>query len=209
MKAAWTGFLLSLSLCLDLGLVNVAVLRVSLERGALAGFLLGLGSGAGDLVYFTLSVYGAAALAEWRPVRLTLWIIGTAVLAYLAVRTIRDVIHPKQLDLDQAPSFAQSYRGLFVTGIGLGLASPTAILWFAAVGGSVIASFGAQRGVLWQFAAGFVTAGLVWGAAMAWTAAKFSELIGKKLVRWLSLASALLFLYFAAMVFRDGARQFL
>jgi L-lysine exporter family protein LysE/ArgO len=209
LKAAWTGFLLSLSLCLDLGLVNVAVLRVSLERGAPAGFLLGLGSSVGDLVYFALSVFGAAALAEWRPVRFGLWIFGTAVLIYLAGRMLHEVIRPMQPDLNQTPAFGQTNAGLFVTGIGLALASPTAILWFGAVGGSVIASFGAQPGVLWQFAAGFVAAGIVWGAAMAWTAARFSERIGKKLVRWLSLASALLFLYFAAVVFRDGAREFL
>jgi L-lysine exporter family protein LysE/ArgO len=209
MKAAWTGFLLSLSLCLDLGLVNIAVLRVSLDRGARAGFLLGLGSGLGDLVYFTLSVYGASALSQLRPVRLALWIFGTIVLLYLAARMLRDVIRPRQLDLNQPATFPKSEAALFATGVGLALASPTAILWFAAVGGSVIASFGTQRAVLWQFTAGFITAGLLWGAAMSWLAAKFAQLLGKKLVRWLSLASALLFLYFAALVFRGGARQFL
>ena len=60
-------------------MVNVAVFRATLQHGAPAGFLLGVGSVIGDLVYFTLALYGAAVLLEFKPVRWTLWIGGTAV----------------------------------------------------------------------------------------------------------------------------------
>ena len=205
MKPFWTGFLLSLSLCLDLGIVNVAVLRASLQQGAAAGFLLGVGSCLGDLVYFTLAVFGATALVAWTPVRWGLWILGTGVLLLLAWRMVRETIHPKKLALDDGAMPRESGIKLVATGGGLALASPTAILWFAAVGGSVIATFGGDRNSLWVFAAGFAAAGLVWTAVFAYMAAALRH-FGSRLVRAISLVSAFLFFYFALLVFVDGAR---
>ena len=45
------GFFLSLSLCLDIGLVNVAMISLTLSHGFKPGFWLGLGSCVGDLIY--------------------------------------------------------------------------------------------------------------------------------------------------------------
>ena len=59
MRTYWAGFLLALSLCLDLGLVNIVTLRVSLARSGTAAFLLGLGSVVGDLIYFAAVTAGA------------------------------------------------------------------------------------------------------------------------------------------------------
>jgi L-lysine exporter family protein LysE/ArgO len=145
---------------MDLGIVNLATLRVALTQGGTAAFLLGIGSCVGDLVYFTLAAMGAATLAQWAPVRWGLWLFGTAVLLYLAWKMAREVIHPKQVTVGEG--VVKSKTSLLLTGMGLALASPTAILWFAAVGGSVIASFGSGRGrnvTLVPFVAGFTAAG--------------------------------------------------
>lgn len=208
-RSLWTGFLLSLSLCLDLGIVNLAILRTALRQGGAAGFLIGLGSCAGDLVYFTLAVFGAAALLQWAFFRWALWLLGTGVLLFLAWRMVREVLHPKTLDRAEAPPLAeQAPSGLLATGAALALASPTSILWFAAVGGSVIASLGTDRASLWEFASGFALGGLAWSALFAYAAAGLRRL-GSRLVRALSLLSALLFLYFAAVVFLHGLRHVL
>jgi len=203
-KPFWSGFLLSLSLCLDLGLVNVATLRTALQRGGTAAFLMGLGSCIGDMIYFSLAIFGAAALAAWAPFRWTLWILGSATMLFLAWRMAKEVLHPKEPDLGGPPP---GKRGLLLTGMGLALASPSAILWFAAVGGSVIASFGRERNTLASFAAGFAAGGLAWAAAFGYGVATLRTLLGKTLVRGLSLVSALLFLYFAAVVFTRGLRD--
>ncbi len=213
MQEFFTGFLLSLSLCMDLGLVNVVMLRISLSRGATAAFFLGMGSVAGDLVYFSLAVFGATTLLGLRSVRLGLWIFGTATLLYLVVRSVREVFHPEVLDRNHAlPEKRAGLTKLFVTGAGLALASPTAMLWFAAVGGSVIASHGQPSGdnrrVLATFASGFASAGILWAAGFAYGAAALKNLLGWKLVKALSLASAILFLYFAVAVFLSGLREF-
>jgi L-lysine exporter family protein LysE/ArgO len=208
-KPFWNGFLLSLSLCLDLGIVNVAVVRISLEQGGRAGFMLGVGSCVGDLVYFTLAVLGAAVLLDIAAIRWALWIVGTCALLYLTWRMAHHVIHPKALQVNETrPRSTGSGIKLLFSGLGLALASPSAILWFAAVGGSVIASLGGDRVNLWKFGMGFATAGLAWAAVFAYAVATL-RLLGTRLVRGLSLASALLFLYLAIVVFVDGVRHFL
>jgi len=53
-----SGFLLSLSLCLDLGIVNVAIIKTGVEKGFLPSLNIGLGSTVGDIVYATLSTLG-------------------------------------------------------------------------------------------------------------------------------------------------------
>jgi L-lysine exporter family protein LysE/ArgO len=210
LKPVWTGFLLSLSLCLDLGLVNVAILRTSLQRGGLAGFLLGAGSSIGDLIYFTLAAAGATAVLGWAPVRWILWLAGTAVLLALAWRMAREVLRPRQIEIEGADLASDRTNfGLIAMGAGLALASPSAILWFAAVGGSVIASFGADRHSLLGFAAGFFSGGMAWSAFFAFAAASLKRLFGTSLLRALSFVAALLFLYFAAIVFVQGLRQML
>jgi L-lysine exporter family protein LysE/ArgO len=203
----WLGFLLCLSLCLDLGVVNLAILRASLRHGGSAGFLIGLGSCAGDLVYFALSLAGAAAVLRWTPVRWALWLFGTGVLLFLAWRMARDVIHPRPIAESDALPTPDRPPQLLMMGVGLALASPTSILWFAAVGGSVIASSGAATHSVFAFGAGFALAGIVWSAAFAYSAATLRRWMGDSLVRGLSLVSALLFLYFAGVIFMDGLRR--
>jgi L-lysine exporter family protein LysE/ArgO len=152
---------------------------------------------------------GAATLAQWAPVRWSLWLFGTAALLYLAWKMAREVVHPRQITMGETTQ--QSHHSLLLTGMGLALASPTAILWFAAVGGSVIASFGdrttgGDRGTLLPFAAGFAAAGLTWAAMIAYGAGALRGSLGKPVIRALALVSAIVFLYLAAVVFVRGLR---
>jgi L-lysine exporter family protein LysE/ArgO len=205
-----TGFLLSLSLCLDIGIANVAILRTALGRNGTAGFLIGLGSCVGDLIYFVLAILGSAALLEWAPIRWTLWLFGTGALLYMTSRMAREVVHPKKFDVEegQLATRATPSQNFFI-GLGLALASPTAILWFAAIGGSVIASVSGSRYSVWGVAAGFAAAGVTWSALLAYGAARFGRLLGPQLVRSLAFVSALLFLYFAIFVFVHGLQEML
>jgi L-lysine exporter family protein LysE/ArgO len=199
-----TGFVFALSLCLDLGLVNVAVLRASLERGVAAGFLVGLGSSLGDLVYFTAAALGAAALLTWQPLRVALWLGGTVVLLVLAWRMLREARRPHVVDLERSPAPPGSALRLLGWGAALALASPSGILWFAAVGASVVAAAGGQRGELIPFAAGFFSGSVVWSIALAAAAVALRRVLGERLTRWLSTASAALFLLLAGWVFVRG-----
>jgi L-lysine exporter family protein LysE/ArgO len=195
--------LLSLSLCLDLGIVNVAIVRTALQRGGRAGLAVGAGSCFGDLFYFGAALLGVATLLAWPPFRWALWLGGTAILIGLSVKMVREVVRPRALDFD-GPADPRPALRLFGWGFSLSLASPTAILWFAVVGGSVIAELGGTRADLIPFAAGFFAAGLAWSAGLAAAAATLRHVGGRRLSRALAFASALLFIYFAVMVFVRG-----
>ncbi|MGO0059161.1 LysE family translocator [Brevibacillus fluminis] len=202
-----SGFFLSISLCLDLGMVNVAMIRTGVERGFVPALFLGLGSGIGDLIYAALSMVGISLLLEQVVIRWILWIGGTLILLYLTYNMFREVARPKQLDLDagEKGSTGRSPLKNLMSGIGLALASPSAILWFATVGGSIIAANHAVDELsLPLFFFGFFVAGLVWSFAVALVSSQGGKLLGPRLIRGFSLLSALLFLYFAAKVFWNG-----
>lgn len=224
------GALLSLSLCLDLGIVNLAIIRTGIARGAVPAFLIGLGSCFGDIIWAGLAGAGIAALLQFSIVRWVLWLGGTAALLYLTWQMVRQAIAsptPQStlvgaaIEADEAGSPSHDGRigkllalvgpstGIgrdFLDGLLLALASPTTMVWFAAVGGSLIASSVGTATTLDlpSFYAGFFLAGMAWSLAVAVGAAVLGRALGPALVRMTAIASAALFVYFAWRVFMSG-----
>ncbi len=204
-----SGFLLSLSLCLDLGMVNVSLLRTGVQRGFLPALMVGLGSGLGDMIYAVLSMAGITFLLQHLVVKWVLWLGGSAVLLWMSWQIIRETRKPKEINLDSAITVRSPIKD-FSWGIGLALASPSAILWFATIGGSVIASSqdGSQASLL-LFLGGFFLASIVWSVVMAFLAAQGGRMMGPRLIRGFSVASTVLFLFFACKVFYNGYQTLL
>jgi L-lysine exporter family protein LysE/ArgO len=210
------GLLLSLSLCLDLGIVNLALMHTAMRAGLRPAVMLGLGSALGDLCYALLSASSLALLLQFRGVRLALWLCGSAALLYLMLRMLRESLAPHALaGAAQPPGCAATAAGApraaahFRRGLLLALASPSAILWFAAVGGSLIAASARTPGVFALFLAGFALAGILWSFALATLVARTHHLLGRSGQRLAALASALLFAYFAVEVMAKGYREFM
>jgi len=206
------GFLLSLSLCLDIGIVNMAILSMVLSRGFRPGMMLGLGSCFGDLFYAVLALLGMTALLQFEAVKWVVWIGGSAVLLIFAYRTAREGLRPAQppdaVPAGQAPRHA-SHRQIFGRGFLLAVSSPTAMLWFAAAGGALIAKSGATNAVAAPaFLSGFFLGGLSWTFGLCWLASHGSKRIGHgSMLRICHLASAVLFIYFACSVVLNGYRD--
>jgi len=205
------GFLLSLSLCLDIGIVNMAILTMTISRGFRHGMLLGLGSCFGDLFYAVMALLGMAALLQFEPVKWVVWIGGSAVLLTFAYRTAREGLRPIQAVVANTPDGAGAAlpkrdTHTFARGFLLAVASPTAMLWFAAAGGALIAKSGAANWVAAPvFLAGFFLGGLAWTVSLCWLASHGSKHIGQgMLLRTCHLASAALFTYFACSVVLSG-----
>lgn len=203
-----SGFLLSLSLCLDLGIVNIAVIKTGLERGVLPSFMVGLGSSFGDLIYAILSMVGMSLLLQFTIIRWILWLGGSAFLLYLSFNMLKITLRPKISNITIGNSINDKSRlNHLMIGAGLALSSPSAILWFAAVGGSVIAAttrhFRASDALV-IFFMGFFFAGILWSFVLAYVSGKARKMMGTRLTRFLSLTSAVLFIYFAFRVFFNG-----
>lgn len=205
-----SGFLLSFSLCLDLGIVNVAIMKTGVERGAVPAIMIGLGSGIGDLVYASLAVVGISFLLTLPVVRWALWIGGTVVLLYLTITMTRHSFSPRHIIPEKSPDAKSPLIRDFLWGVGLALSSPSAILWFATVGGSVIASTSLSSSAsLLLFFGGFSAASNVWSVALGFLCHRAGMMMGPRLIRMFSVVSAVLFLHFAVRVFVNGYQTLL
>ena len=202
------GFFLSLSLCLDIGIVNVAILSRTLSHGFRPGFWLGLGSCIGDLVYATLALAGMSALLRFDSVRWVVWIGGAAMLLFLTWKMAREALFPAPAAEGTHSEPEASPAHGFARGVALAMSSPSAILWFAAVGGALIAKSGATdtRGAS-LFLGGFFLGGLAWTLFICTLASQGRKHAGASLLRGCHLVSALLFAYLSYSVIVDGYRD--
>ncbi|ATP46280.1 lysine transporter LysE [Pseudomonas putida] len=203
------GFLLSLSLCLDIGIANIAMITLAMQRGFLKGFWLGLGTCVGDLIYAVAALAGMTVLLQFESVRWTLWLGGSALLVWFAVKMLLAAWRGGHMDT-RADVVVDSGWREFLRGIFLAMSSPTAILWFAAVGGVLISRSGGgsllEAGL---FLSGFFAAGLVWCLSLCGIASHGGRLLGDRLLTWSYLLSAAIFCYFAVYVIVSGYREFI
>ncbi|HEY3597275.1 MAG TPA: LysE family transporter [Paraburkholderia sp.] len=207
MNPATNGFLLSLSLCLDIGIVNIAMMTMAMQRGYWTGFWLGLGSCIGDLLYAILALAGMTALLHFAAVRWGMWLGGTVVLVVLAIKMLVSALKSTTTETQSSDSSNGTPFQQLLKGMLLALSSPSAIVWFAAVGGALIAQSGAQG---WQatgsFLAGFFGAGVLWTVAVCFVARQGGKAFGTKALAFCYFASAGLFAFFAWQVVSSGYR---
>ncbi|WP_031359192.1 LysE family translocator [Caballeronia sordidicola] len=204
------GFFLSLSLCLDIGIANVAIISLTLSHGFKPGMMIGLGTCFGDLVYAALALAGMAALLQFDTVRWVVWIGGAIVLLFLTFKMAREALFPAYAppvegEPDLVPTPRPSHLRSFMRGTLLAVSSPSAILWFAAVGGALIAKAGATGPVSASvFLIGFFCGGLAWTLFICTLASHGRKRAGAALLRACHVLSAVLFAYFAYSVIVNG-----
>ncbi|WP_159876560.1 LysE family translocator [Aquitalea denitrificans] len=212
---ATKGFLLSISLCLDIGIVNAALINTGLRKGLRSALLMGLGSCFGDLFYALLSLLGMTLLFSFTPVRWVMWLGGGAVLLWLAWKMARAAWREFHQPSSQALTgndavSARSSQAEFWRGLLMALASPSSLLWFAAVGGSIIAQSTDGSSLSASiFLSGFFLGGLVWSSFLAWLASHGQKLVGHRLLLYCNAASAALFVYLALGVIVNGYQTLL
>ncbi|UVL63010.1 LysE family translocator [Pseudomonas sp. B21-032] len=204
------GFLLSLSLCLDIGIANIAMITLAMQRGFLQGFWLGLGTCVGDLLYAIAALAGMTVLLQFETVRWVLWLGGSVLLVWFAIKMLLAALRGNtHLQTPGAVVIESGWRE-FLRGIFLAMSSPSAILWFAAVGGVLISRSGGgsllEAGL---FLSGFFAAGLIWCLSLCGIASHGRRLLGDRLLTWSYLLSAGIFCYFAGYVILSGYREFI
>jgi L-lysine exporter family protein LysE/ArgO len=174
--------------------------------------VLGLGTCAGDLFYATLALAGMSALLQFTTVRWVVWIGGAIVLLFLTWKMAREALYPAsappvegEADFTTSrPSHAKS----FLRGALLAVSSPSGILWFAAVGGALIAKAGATNPANASvFLTGFFIGGLGWTLLICLLASHGRKRAGTTLLRACHVMSAVLFAYFSYSVIVDGYRD--
>lgn len=192
-QAFVTGFVLCISLCLDIGIVNTAIINVAIRNGFRSSFLIGLGSCVGDILYAFLSFMGIGILFSIPYVKMIIWaggnmlLIGILISLLMKVRSEADFsAHPDRID--------KAGTRYFRTGILLSLSSPTSILWFASIGGSLIAVQNQHNSfhLTLIFFSGFSLAGIFWSLGLSYSISKIRTVFNNSVNTVLNLISILL-----------------
>lgn len=132
-------------------------------------------------------------------------------LCYLSYQSFKDFFSPKTLNLESKDIETKSLWKYFFTGTWLVISAPTALIWFVTVGGSVVeATIGDIKGQsIMPFSLGFVTVSIFWSIVISYVSSIGGKLIGTKMIRYFSLASGILFVYFIGYIFVNGLKKIL
>ncbi|RLT47852.1 MAG: hypothetical protein DWI65_04740 [Candidatus Limnocylindrus sp. ZSMar2m-chloro-G89] len=202
------GAALAFSINIEVGVVNVMIVRTAIDRGAWPAFLIGLGSCIGDLIWACAGALGVSVLLAWPPAAWILWLGGSGALCWFAAAALRDATRGGSIDESSPLRRANGIRAIGL-GLGIALSSPTLILWTATVGGSVLASQAADLAGFVPFISGFGAAAVAHSAILSGIVGATRRFTGPRTVRAVSLVSALMFAAFAIGIFMDGARRLL
>lgn len=206
-----SGVLIGMSLVLELGTGNLALIRTGITKGFFPAFIFSIGCAAGDMVYAVLSVLGISLLLQSSSIfQVFIWLGGTIMLSHLTFQSFKDFFSPKPIHLEGKGIQKKSLWAYFLTGIWLVVSAPTAIVWFVTVGGSVVTSTignASDNQSMLPFFFGFVTVSVVWGAFLAYLSSIGGKVMSAKMTRFFSLVSGLLFLYFTFYVFINGLKK--
>jgi putative LysE/RhtB family amino acid efflux pump len=118
-------------IALQLGPMSLLLIRSTLRDGVRVGLAIGAGVAVIDALYAALGAAGAASLLSIGPLRLALGILGTAVLAWLGVRTLLAAVRVRA-GLE-GPDDVGDPRRAFRTSLGATASNPLTIASWAGI----------------------------------------------------------------------------
>ena len=131
MHAAAIGFGLGFFVALQLGPMSLFLIRSTLRSGWKVGLAIGAGIACIDGLYAAAGAGGATPLLTIQPVRLTLGLIGAAVLVSLGVRTLYSAVRVRVGS--ETPFETSTPRRAFLTALGGTASNPSTIVSWGAI----------------------------------------------------------------------------
>jgi len=131
MNAIVVGFGLGFVVAAAIGPISLLCMRTVLRGSLAGGVAIGAGAAVIDATYAGLGAAGAAQVLEIDALRLTLGLLGAAVLALLGARTITSAFRVR-LGAETSDEVATPLRA-FVTSLAATASNPTTIASWAAV----------------------------------------------------------------------------
>ena len=187
------GLLFGFLLAATVGPMWVLCFRRTIEQGALAGFISGMGIAVADGLYGAVAAFGLTAISGFLlDQRFWLGLIGGIFLLYLGIKCLTANPVPVQESQKEKTGLGQT----FLSTLGLTLANPPTILAFAAIFaglGLVTDDYGTAALVVLGVFLGSASWWLVLAAGAGWLRGR----IGPALFRAINIVSGLSILGFA------------
>jgi len=187
------GLAVGFAVAFALGPIGLLVIRRTIERGWLHGFVSGLGVATADSAYGAIAAFGLTTVTtllvgvDW-----LLGVVGGAVLVVLAARALHAALPAgsaveARADTARAGGLPGAWGSMFA----LTLTNPATILFFAALFASLGAGSAGAGGAL-SVVAGVFAGSVAWWALLTGLVAAFRAHLTPPVVRWLNIGSALL-----------------
>ncbi|MEI7742589.1 MAG: LysE family transporter [Chloroflexota bacterium] len=188
------GLAIGFAIAFALGPIGLLVIRRTVERGWLYGFLSGVGVATADASYGAIAAFGLTAVSEAlvgidRP----LGIVGGAVLVLLGVRSLREALRRGTAVTTPVaaapPSRLHGPLGAWASMLALTLTNPATILSFAALFASIGAGTGGASGAL-AVVAGVFTGSIAWWVLLTGMIAGLRARLTPRVILGLNVISA-------------------
>ena len=187
------GFAIGLAVAFALGPIGLLVIRRTIERGWVFGFLSGVGVATADATYGAIAAFGLTALtATLVGIDRPLGIVGGAVLLVMAALGLRSTLAkgPAPERGDGRPSRPGGPAGAWASMVGLTLTNPATILSFTALFASIGAGTGGPAGAA-LVVAGVFSGSVTWWAVLTGLVAGLRARLTPRVVRLLNVVSSL------------------
>lgn len=197
MDLALRGIIIGLTLAAPIGPINIEIVRRGLRTGFLSGWLVGIGAISGDTLYCLLVIAGIAPFVQHVVVRTILWTAGAVFLAFLGYHSLRGVREEKRLITTEGAVFQ---RRSYPTGFLMALFNPLGVVFWASIGGGLVASAAAHASRIGTAAivVGVILGLGLWVTGLSVLVRGGRRFITDRLFRLVNLASGLVLLGFAA-----------
>lgn len=199
MSALLAGLALGFAVAAQVGPIWLLCLRSSLRFGFASGFAIGAGAALVDTLYAAAGIAGATPLLAIEPVRLALGLLGAAVLAALALRTIWSAFRIRLGG--ETPDEVASPGRAFATSLAATASNPMTIVSWAAVfsAASTASIVEATSGAL-LLVGGIAAGSLGWFTLLSGGASAARHRVGPRLVRSVDALSGTAILGFAGLL---------
>ena len=188
------GALLGLSIAAPVGPMGLLCIGRCLDRGLLAGLVIGLGIATGDMLYAGIAAFGfeamAARISQYaQPLRLA----GGGFLVWLGVRALaRHLFASRATPEATAQTLpAGSLGSDYVMAIGLTLTNPQTILSFLAAFAAIgVASNHGSTAEAIAVVAGVFTGSAAWWLVLSSAIARVRHALSRQARHWIGIASS-------------------
>jgi putative LysE/RhtB family amino acid efflux pump len=183
----------------QVGPIWLLCVRSTLRRGWKVGAAIGFGAAVVDTLYALLGALGASALLQVTALKLTLGLVGAAVLAYLGVKMLWSAFRVR-LGAEVAEEVMSPRRAL-LTSLGATASNPLTIAsWAAIFSAASTAKFAGSASTTTALIAGVGAGSLTWFVLLASGIALTRSRAGPRMLRFADGGSGIGLLAFSGLL---------